>query len=287
MPTILYSFGHPHVTTAQYRRLTCVWFWPSFNRARADVFGWRRPQHPDRRARRPRRVAKVTLKPPADLDDVCHRGDEPRSFPTLCSRNKTSREQRRSAARRPRVVGSDAAPGGATATWRMLHDPVIVQPGHPRPDGHAGRQQLNKASSLAEEDLVQTIRPAALSDGFIRPADEEDRLPMRKSLKRSTDHDPLNSPTCAAYKRLRDDPVLLERLHAAPSYAEPRSRSGIRAANPLEFLFQMVAVDRPDAELCAKVSPNATFADTGEIRRCFRIEMLSLHRIQYARCLAV
>ena len=45
---------------------------------------------------------------------------------------------------------------------------------------------------------------------------------------------------------------------------EPRSNSDTRSAHPIEFLYQMVAVERGDAALCAKVSPNATFVASRE-----------------------
>ena len=73
------------------------------------------------------------------------------------------------------------------------------------------------------------------------------------------DENPRNSSTYTAYERLRDDPAFLQRLQGAPSYQQPRSDSDTRSAYPIEFLYQMVAVERGDAALCAKVSPNATF----------------------------
>jgi len=72
---------------------------------------------------------------------------------------------------------------------------------------------------------------------------------------------PLRTPTYAAYKQVRDDEAFLERLRNAASYAEARGETILRDANPLEFLYEMVAVDRLDSALCAKISPNATFSD--------------------------
>jgi hypothetical protein len=73
----------------------------------------------------------------------------------------------------------------------------------------------------------------------------------------------VNTSTYAAYKQLRDDPMFLQRLRAAQSYAEPRAETRIRAANALEFLYEMVAVDIREPGLCSRISPNATFADSG------------------------
>ena len=81
----------------------------------------------------------------------------------------------------------------------------------------------------------------------------------RDVVESEYEENPENSPTYAAYARLRDDPTFLQRLLDAPSYQQPRSDSDIRSAYPVEFLYQMVAVERGDAALCAKVSPNATF----------------------------
>ena len=74
---------------------------------------------------------------------------------------------------------------------------------------------------------------------------------------------PEGSDTWAAYDELRKQQDFLARVAAAPTYAEPRAAASIRAANPLEFLYQMVAIDSVKPELCAKVSPNATFTDLG------------------------
>jgi hypothetical protein len=81
----------------------------------------------------------------------------------------------------------------------------------------------------------------------------------RDVVESEYDENPVSSATYAAYERLRDEPVFLQRLLAAPSYQQPRSDSETRSAYPIEFLYQMVAGDRGDAALCAKVSPNATF----------------------------
>lgn len=81
----------------------------------------------------------------------------------------------------------------------------------------------------------------------------------REVLESEYQENPENSSTFDAYSRLRDDPEFLQRLQSAPSYEEPRSDSDTRTAHPVEFLYQMVAVERGDAAFCAKVSPNATF----------------------------
>jgi hypothetical protein len=84
------------------------------------------------------------------------------------------------------------------------------------------------------------------------------------------DENPENSETYAVYERLRTDTTFIQRLHTAPSFFEPPSADTLRAARPVEFLYQMVAVDMADASLCAKVSPNATFTDNFAHTRLLR-----------------
>jgi hypothetical protein len=85
---------------------------------------------------------------------------------------------------------------------------------------------------------------------------------------------PYLTETHAAYERLRTDGTFIERLRTAPNFFEPPSAGTLRPARAAEFLYQMVAIDAEDANLCAKVSPNATFTDlykrTALLRsRCF------------------
>jgi TonB family protein len=63
-----------------------------------------------------------------------------------------------------------------------------------------------------------------------------------------------------AYKKLSEEKAFLDQVHSGPSYAEARSEARIRPAHAAEFLYQMVAEDTKDPNLCAKISPNATYA---------------------------
>ena len=74
---------------------------------------------------------------------------------------------------------------------------------------------------------------------------------------------PWLTPTYDRYKELLANEVFRSRVRAARSYDEPRDPGRLRPARPVEFLYQMVAIDRPEADLCSKVSPNATFRDRG------------------------
>jgi hypothetical protein len=66
-----------------------------------------------------------------------------------------------------------------------------------------------------------------------------------------------------SYEGLLASEEFRTRLRAAPSYGEPRDPARLRPAKPIEFMYQMVAVDAPEAPLCSKVSPNATFEALG------------------------
>ena len=76
---------------------------------------------------------------------------------------------------------------------------------------------------------------------------------------------PFNNPTIQAYESLRTKEEFLARLHKGSSYDEPRARTRLRDARPLEFLYEMVAVDSGDPSLCSRISPNAKYqADKNE-----------------------
>ena len=77
------------------------------------------------------------------------------------------------------------------------------------------------------------------------------------------DENPALTPTYDRYKELLANEVFRSRVRAARSYDEPRDPGRLRPARPVEFLYQMVAIDRPEADLCSKVSPNATVRDPG------------------------
>jgi hypothetical protein len=77
------------------------------------------------------------------------------------------------------------------------------------------------------------------------------------------DENPQLTPTYDRYKELLANEVFRSRVRAARSYDEPRDPGRLRPARPVEFLYQMVAIDRPEADLCSKVSPNATFREGG------------------------
>ena len=72
------------------------------------------------------------------------------------------------------------------------------------------------------------------------------------------------TPVYTVYKDLLANNEFRSRLRAASDSGESRDRTRLRPARPIEFLYQMVAVDAPEAALCSKISPNATFIDLGD-----------------------
>ncbi len=91
-----------------------------------------------------------------------------------------------------------------------------------------------------------------------------------------------NNSTMQSYLKLEKDPAFIERVGAGRSYAEPRNKSGLRAARALEYLYDMVAVDTSAPDLCKKISPNAFFKDlfdqTVLLRSaCYESLALNLH----------
>ena len=65
------------------------------------------------------------------------------------------------------------------------------------------------------------------------------------------------------YRDLLADDEFRSRLRAAASYAEPRDPARLRSASPLEIVYQMVAIDAREGALCSRISPNATYKNSG------------------------
>jgi hypothetical protein len=124
--------------------------------------------------------------------------------------------------------------------------------------------KMDKADCLSGRESGTIVTPDPNAMGPFVALMQSVGYGDREVLESEYQENPENSSTFAEYSRLRDDPAFLLRLQSAPSYQEPRSNSDTRSAHPIEFLYQMVAVERGDAALCAKVSPNATFADSSE-----------------------
>jgi hypothetical protein len=100
------------------------------------------------------------------------------------------------------------------------------------------------------------------------------------------------NPVVDAYSELRTDKAFLALVSTGPSYAEKFSPAKVRPANGVEFLYQMAAIDTNDVSLCAKISPNATFAylvsrgsaERTSLLRSYCHAVLAYNRLDAAPC---
>lgn len=106
------------------------------------------------------------------------------------------------------------------------------------------------ADSSGDESLRQMMQAAGIGDQKVN-----DFLFARN---------PYNNSTVQMYQQLRKDVSFLNRVNAGTSYDEPLDLSKLRPANSLEYLYQLVALDDDESELCGKLSPNATFQPPNE-----------------------
>ena len=70
---------------------------------------------------------------------------------------------------------------------------------------------------------------------------------------------PINNTTHEAFEKVQNDPAFVQRINSGSSYAESFSAQSVRPAYSLEYLYEMMAVERNDSSLCRKISPNAAF----------------------------
>ncbi len=129
-------------------------------------------------------------------------------------------------------------------------------------DGSGLDKNYCLAAVNGNEGVVATPDPHNMRPfiSFLNKLGYDDRQVVESRYQEN----PQNSPTHAAYEQLRREDGFLGRVRSATSYSEARTRTGLRPANAGEVLYQMIAVDTPDASLCAKVSPNATLVDLGK-----------------------
>lgn len=72
-----------------------------------------------------------------------------------------------------------------------------------------------------------------------------------------------NSPTSAAYDRLKQEPEFQKKIEAAPNFEDPSADDVNRLANDLEYVYQMFAVDTDDPPVCGKISRRAVAINGG------------------------
>jgi hypothetical protein len=166
-------------------------------------------------------ISATFLRLPSDRDEFFHIVAVNFQQPALCDRIDAR---------------ADASEGGWESPYRIrrlrsvcrddVKDATITTPHSPMPRFAA----LMRAVGYSDADVVQA----------------------------AWDENPYLTPTYDRYKELLANEVFRSRVRAARSYDEPRDPGRLRPARPVEFLYQMVAIDRPEADLCSKVSPNAT-----------------------------
>jgi hypothetical protein len=211
----------------------------------------------------PPRVAPVTLQFPTDLDNFYYVVAMNFKVPVLCQRINPLADG---------GGGGWSPEGYQIRTMRsscysnlsaILHDPSLCnQVVAVRTQALDGSKE-NKADCLARKEPWDVAVPDVHNmEPFIRQL-RALGYGDREVEEAEYDENQVNTKTYAAYEQLRGDSVFLQRLRAAQSYSEPRARARVRAANALEFLYEMVAVDIREPSLCARISPNATFADSG------------------------
>ena len=226
----------------------------------------KRPDKPSNfQVTRPARLSEpslraVELQSPTDLDDFFYLVAFNFKAPAVCGKiqpmaqGDTSQNAERGY--RIETLQSKCYRNLATA----LHDPSLCEHVRPVRSGQYDGSKIDRAycvqGSRGTLQELATPNPHRM-DPFVEImrragfGDEEVAQFMYRA--------PENNPTYEAYRTLLKDPVFLDRVRAGRSYNEARAQARIRAAHPIEFLYEMVAIDTGDAALCDKISPNATY----------------------------
>ncbi len=232
--------------------------WIEFNFSLPD----KRPEQPSgfpvARPVRPPRLPEVELEAPTDLDDFFYLVAIDFKTPALCARIHHTAAGGGGAARGHQVYTLQSSCYYELAT--ELHDASLCEHVRPvRTDGEDG-------SKFDKEYCLQNLQSGNGGEvphrmdvfvGLMQRLGYDDRQ-VADFIYSENDY---NNPTHAAYEQLRKEKQFLDRIHAARSYDEPRSEARIRPAHAAEFLYEMLAIDLPDPDLCSKVSPNATFKE--------------------------
>ncbi len=206
---------------------------------------------------RPPRLPAVTLQMPTALDDFYFVAAVNLKAPEIC----------------PKINASATGGGGSERGYQVqtmqsecfmdvaaaLHDPSLCDRVKPVRTEYRDGSKLDKSYCLAQlSDHTSPIpRDMAAFAMLTQKAGYDDS----RIISFRYNHGRYNSPTYNTYKKLIEDPQLPRALRKSPSYAEPPSASKIRPSNPVEYLYQAVAVDKNIPELCAKVSANATYTN--------------------------
>src|SRR5260221_5600759 len=129
--------------------------------------------------------------------------------------------------------------------------------------GYESPYRIRRLRSVCRDDVKGATITVPVSDPLFHAQMRAVGYSDADVVQAAWDENPELTPTYDRYKELLANEVFRSRVRAARSYDEPRDPGRLRPARPVEFLYQMVAVDRPEADLCSKVSPNATARDRG------------------------
>ena len=223
----------------------------------------------------PPRLPTVELRAPTDLENFLYLIARNFKAPQVCNKISGSADGA-GGAMSPRgyQISSMRSSCYLSLAWD-LHDPGLCDQVIPVKTAAYDGSKMDKAYCL--EGVSGSGAGTVAVPGFMEPFVRYMRLLGYDDARVAADRydeNPLLTETQAAYERLRTDGTFIERLRTAPNFFEPPSAGTLRPARAAEFLYQMVAIDGQDANLCAKVSPNATFTDpwhrTALMRsRCF------------------
>lgn len=174
-------------------------------------------------------ISATFLRMPSDRDDFFHIVAVNFQEPALCDRI---------------AARADASDGG---DW----------------GGYESPYRIRRLRSVCRDDVKGATITVPVSDPLFAAQVRAVGYSDADVVQAAWDENPELTPTYERYKELLATEVFRSRVRAARSYDEPRDPGRLRPARPVEFLYQMVAIDRPEADLCSKVSPNATFRDLG------------------------
>jgi TonB family protein len=210
----------------------------------------------------PPRLPPVELRAPTDLENFLYLIARNFKAPQVCNKISESADGP-GGAMSPRgyQLSSMRSSCYLDLAWD-LHDPRLCDEVIPVKTAAYDGSKMDKAYCL--EGVSGTGAGTVAVPVFMEPFVRYMRLLGYDDARVAADRyeeNPLLTETQAAYERLRTDRTFIEQLRTAPDFFESPSAGTLRTARAAEFLYQMVAIDADDANLCAKVSPNATFTD--------------------------
>ena len=233
-----------------------------------------RPAHPSPgpvpRPVPPLRLPVVELKPPTDLDDFFYLVAINLKAPALCAKIDPMADGGGAGMAQRGYQVQTMQSKCYFAVAEALHDPKLCDYVKPVKTSVLDGSNLDKAKC------------ASLLPGSAIATPDVYRMEQFVSLMRKTGADdsqvaecryrmePYNNPAHVTYTKLLKQKVFLDRLRTAKSFAEVWSPARARPAFALEYLYQMVAIDANDADLCARISPNATFVEVKMPTRLLR-----------------